>query len=153
MEDNDPVMAGNADVCTLSEAPLRVLIYLSTAGAQENAQADTALALAHEVQAGNRRKGLTGLLLGNGSSYMQVLEGSPEAVGQMFATVSRDPRHRALDVVLDQPATERTFPDTAMLGLDLDASPLDRRAAIEALIPAGADRDVREKLLAFSVFD
>ena len=61
--------------------------------------------------------------------------------------------HRALDVVLDQPATERTFPDTAMLGLDLDASPLDRRAAIEALIPAGADRDVREKLLAFSVFD
>ncbi len=84
---------------------------------------------------------------------MQVLEGSPEAVGQMFATVSRDPRHRALDVVLDQPATERTFPGTAMLGLDLDASPLDRRAAIEALIPAGADRDVREKLLAFSVFD
>ncbi len=49
MEDNDPVMAGTADVCTLSEAPLRVLIYLSTTGAQENAQADTALALAHEV--------------------------------------------------------------------------------------------------------
>ena len=72
MEDNDPVMAGTADVCTLSEAPLRVLIYLSTAGAQENAQADTALALAHEVQAGNWRKGITGLVTAPGNLYWNI---------------------------------------------------------------------------------
>ncbi len=153
MEDSDPVMTGTAEVCALPGAPLRVLVYLSIANIEGRWRAETARYLASGVQAGNRRRGITGLLLANGSSYMQALEGSPAAVSEMVAAVSADPRHRALDIVLDQPAAERSFPDTAMLGLDLEATPLDRRAAIETLIPAAANRAVREKLLAFSVFD
>lgn len=135
-----------------SKPAIRVLIYLSIATLHDDATG-SAKVLADSVIVPNRARGISGLLLGNGCSFMQLIEGAPEAVAVLYDTISRDPRHRAVEPVLDRVAIQRTFPDSAMLGLDLVASPATRRASIEGVLPARIDADIRTMLLGFSVFD
>lgn len=129
---------------------IRALIYISMVAGGCDA---SARALAASVQAANRQHGLTGMLLGNGSTFMQLLEGHPTSVSEVFELIRNDPRHHSVEILSDSEVTTRTFAGCAMLGLDLDTSPYERRVLIEAAVPETADARVRQTLVAFSVFD
>lgn len=129
---------------------VRALIYVSMVAEE---WAGSAQGLAASVQAANQRHGLTGILLGNGNTFMQLLEGHPSRVGEVFELIRDDPRHHSVEVLSDRDVPGRAFAGCAMLGLDLDTSPYERRTAIEAAIPEAADGIVCQTLIAFSVFD
>jgi hypothetical protein len=77
--------------------------------------------LAHS-RANNVRLGITGMLLYKDGNFMQVLEGEPDAVQALYATIGRDSRHRGLLILLQGPLAERQYPGWSMGFRDLKAA-------------------------------
>ena len=62
----------------------------------------------------NRRLDVTGMLAQSEGHFAQVLEGRREAVDDVMARVSRDSRHAALRVLLEESIDRRQFAHWAM---------------------------------------
>ncbi|WP_408589948.1 BLUF domain-containing protein [Novosphingobium sp.] len=73
------------------------MIYLSAATQPFD---DATLAvLERQASARNASLGVTGLLVWNGSGFLQLLEGPVRSVEQLMTSIGRDPRHRDITVV------------------------------------------------------
>jgi len=95
---------------------IRQLVYLSTARSSE---AEIA-AILETARARNGEIGVTGLLAHGGNLFLQILEGSPEAIDTLMAKISADPRHRSVRVLQDVRVAERNFCGTTMAARTLD---------------------------------
>jgi len=73
-----------------------------------------------ESNARNKEADITGMLLYKDGQFMQVLEGTLEAVTATFSRISRDPRHHGIMVLLKGAVQERRFPDWSMAFRDLN---------------------------------
>jgi len=98
------------------------IVYTSTA-ADSFSRAELMELLKGSVQR-NTRAGITGLLLYQDSTFMQVLEGEEAAVITLFSRISRDPRHHHVIPLIHEPIERRNFSDSAMAFRDLDAPEL-----------------------------
>lgn len=88
------------------------LIYISeSAGKIERTVVQDILSVA---QANNAALGITGVLMATDRHFMQLLEGSKEAVLALCERIEMDERHQNLRVLLEQPVSERAFPDWSM---------------------------------------
>nr|WP_201471063.1 BLUF domain-containing protein [Microbacterium hydrocarbonoxydans] len=92
--------------------PLASLVYCSTAtqpfGVDE---LDDLLAVS---RARNSDRDITGMLLYRGGEFVQILEGPRTRVEQLMEKIGRDPRHRDLRVLIEEPLHERRFEDWTM---------------------------------------
>lgn len=100
--------------------PLYVLIYVSTA--TNLFTKDALRMLLAQCHKNNGPLGLTGMLLYKDGNFMQVLEGSPEAVAAMHERIRRDPRHYGLVTLLEGPLKERNFAEWTMGFRDLESA-------------------------------
>jgi FAD-dependent sensor of blue light len=66
------------------------------------------------ARANNARLGVSGLLLHHEGSFLQVLEGDPEVLSSLFATISNDKRHHRVVKLLDRQVEERHFSEWRM---------------------------------------
>lgn len=57
----------------------------------------------------NPKMGITGALLYTGSYFVQALEGSEEAVRDVYAKVKRDPRHQQIECLSEHEVEEAEF--------------------------------------------
>ncbi len=57
----------------------------------------------------NPKMGITGALLYTGTYFVQALEGSEEAVREVYATVKRDPRHEQIECLSEHEVEEAEF--------------------------------------------
>ncbi len=57
---------------------------------------------------------ITGALLFHDDCFAQILEGDPEDLSWVFATISADPRHCDVTLLQRTPIAERAFPDWSM---------------------------------------
>lgn len=83
------------------------LLYASRASAPltpEDIEAILATSRRH-----NPPLGITGLLCHSGEIFMQVLEGSREAVNGLYTRICQDPRHRDVILLHYEEITERRF--------------------------------------------
>jgi hypothetical protein len=62
----------------------------------------------------NRRLDVTGMLAQSDDHFAQVLEGRREAVDEVMARISRDSRHAAVRILLEESITRRQFAHWAM---------------------------------------
>jgi hypothetical protein len=100
-------------------ASLFQLIYVSEATAP---MSEVKLrALLYEARTRNGTLDITGLLLHARNKFLQVLEGSEEAVRDLYDAIRTDPRHTNVEVLLTTTADERTFPDWRMGVEDLQS--------------------------------
>lgn len=93
-------------------ADLEHLIYVSSAVGEPDARALEAIldsAVKH-----NRANAVTGMLLYKEGSFLQVLEGPADAIGETFGRVERDPRHHDVTVILREPIVARSFGEWQM---------------------------------------
>ena len=56
---------------------------------------------------------------------MQLLEGEENVVRELYGTITLDPRHRGVMLLLDEPTDERLFADWTMSFKDLSDPDLD----------------------------
>ena len=101
---------------------LHTIVYVSHAlGDVPDAELERILEVSRR---NNTRDGITGALLHHDGSFMQCLEGDEAAVRTAYARIERDQRHGGVMVLLDEPITERSFPDWSMAQLQPTKSEL-----------------------------
>lgn len=101
--------------------PLHFTIYVSTT--PEPVARPAFDALLKQSRAFNRTVGVTGCLIYQDCTYMQMLEGKKEVVEALMEKVKRDPRHSGVRTVIEGPARRRVFVDWSMDFLDLTPRP------------------------------
>lgn len=62
----------------------------------------------------NDKLGVTGMLLYAECSFFQVLEGRPDDVDALFATIKNDDRHSKVTVIIREPISKRAFANWTM---------------------------------------
>lgn len=91
---------------------LQELIYTSLA--QTSASKDVVQDILDTSHRNNIANGVTGLLLFDGVRYIQILEGEPKNVEQLFDTIRNDKRHTALELLHSGGIDGRAFEDWRM---------------------------------------
>lgn len=71
-------------------------------------------ALLANARHNNHTLGVSGILLYEAGSFLQVLEGSEVAVDTIYAQVCKDPRHAGLNLLMKKPIKARDFGDWTM---------------------------------------
>lgn len=67
-------------------------------------------------QRNNSRHGITGFLIFDKTSFLQILEGDAPAVLETYERIKTDQRHAQLSVIAADDVAARAFPDWAMGG-------------------------------------
>ena len=98
------------------------LIYASAVA--EPLGAGGLTALMEQARLRNRLRGLTGLLAFDSRHFLQLLEGSPRALSDLYGSMQRDPRHKCLLLLKYARVDTRLFPDWAMGFVPADAAHL-----------------------------
>ena len=70
--------------------------------------------MVEQIRPKNERLGVTGLLLYSGGNVIQTLEGTPDAVDEVFDTIQADPRHGEVLVVDRHEIDRRSFASWSM---------------------------------------
>ena len=73
----------------------------------------------------NARLGITGMLLYKDKSFLQVLEGEPGAVHELYQRIQRDDRHEKVKTLFDENVDARDFPEWTMGFQNLDGTDLN----------------------------
>ncbi|MEL6268496.1 MAG: BLUF domain-containing protein [Chloroflexota bacterium] len=97
------------------------LIYGSTATHAMSNQDLTDIMTTSEQN--NYLREVTGILLYKGGNFLQVLEGEAEVVDALYATITRDPRHRSVSLIYRRSILEREFGNWSMGFYNLDEPP------------------------------
>lgn len=92
--------------------PLLRLVYVSSS--QQTMPETELVDLLDASRKANRSRGVTGLLLHKDGNWMQVLEGPPAQVRDVFSRIQRDPRHHDITVVTEDAVDERLFTEWSM---------------------------------------
>jgi len=92
------------------------LVYASAAAAPLSSSALETLLI--KARARNAALDVTGILLHVDGSFLQVLEGRPEAVLALFAKIKQDRRHGRVLTLLIREITQRNFGDWSMAFVD-----------------------------------
>lgn len=67
----------------------------------------------------NAELGITGVLFFDSGRFLQVLEGEQDKLDELMAAISRDPRHRNITYLFQEPIARRSFSEWNMDTLDL----------------------------------
>ena len=128
------------------------LIYFSTAQLGLSVQELEKILVS--AVANNQRKGVTGLLLFNGLNFLQILEGAPAEVDDLYDKISADPRHSGVRLIRRQEIKALSYPQWGMklkeIGADFGAQdPLSLgQEAANALMNCSSE-DLKPMLKAF----
>ena len=96
------------------------LIYLSTATKKiDDEDIEKILEVSRQ---NNRNRGVTGLLIVKGRTFMQALEGEETVVRNLYEKISKDPRHTGIIKISERMIEKRDFPDWTMGFKKLDRS-------------------------------
>jgi len=114
--------------------PLQELIYTSLSSVQDDAEEVKKILASSERN--NVANTVTGLLMFDGHRYIQILEGEAENVDQLYDVISKDPRHKDLELLHKGGISGRSFENWRM--------------AYEAL-PLGLLEDLAENMAVFSM--
>ena len=94
----------------MSEQLRRVIYVSEKVGSSEQDVAD----IVNVSNQNNPSKDITGCLLEGSNSFLQILEGPPNAIKRLYKTISEDNRHTNVKGLCDEPVDTRLFSDWSM---------------------------------------
>jgi len=124
---------------------LSTLIYSSQLGTGYLPDLD---GLAEISRRNNARQDITGILLFDGESFFQILEGDEEAIDSLFDRIRMDKRHDSVVKIMSDHSPARKFGETGMRVLDIrshnvmDEASLALRQALGTRLPP-SDRVIK----------
>jgi len=95
----------------------------------------------------NALDGITGLLVFNGTHFLQIIEGAEAAIDELVERLRRDRRHSAIEVRHERRVEQRSFPGWSMELVRVSTDQLEAKETIATRIPASISNDVRDRLL------
>ncbi len=94
----------------------------------------------------NALDGITGLLVFNGTHFLQIVEGSREAIEELLERLRRDPRHTGLEVRDQHRVAQRSFPDWSMELVRVKAGYFEAKDTIAERLPDTVPEEIRARL-------
>ena len=94
----------------------------------------------------NALEGITGLLIFNGTHFLQIVEGSLRAIDDLIERLRRDTRHHHLEIRDSREVEERSFPDWSMELVRVSASYFEARDTVSDRLPLGVSEPVRDRV-------
>lgn len=125
------------------------LVYVSRAARSLTGQ--DLLELMSSSRTANAATGITGLLLYSDGGFLQMLEGTQEAVESLYASIQVDPRHTEVTLVRAREQRHPEFPDWSMGFGAIDEDSLEVSTGAARSSPTDAEAELVRELLA--VFD
>ena len=123
---------------------LKSLTYTSLAGL--DLQASDLEDIHRTARETNALDGITGLLIFNGTHFLQIIEGSEQAIGDLIEKLHRDRRHSSLEIRDERAIDERSFPDWAMELVHVEASYFQAHDKVAERLPSGIAPEVRDRV-------
>ena len=123
---------------------LKSLTYTSLA--RLDLGADELNAIHRTARELNSLDGITGLLVFNGTHFLQIIEGEERGIDDLLARLRRDPRHSGLEVRDERMVEDRSFPDWSMELVRVNASYFEATETIKDRIPPTVADNVRDRL-------
>ena len=99
------------------------------------------------AQTENAARGITGLLIFNGTHFLQIIEGSKAALGQLMENLRRDQRHSRVEVRHDDPIDERSFPDWSMELVKVSTDSVDAKATVSDRLPETIEPIIKNRVI------
>lgn len=123
---------------TMRNEPGQTLIHLIYCSAARERFTPRMLAeLLQDARRFNSQHGITGILLYTDGSFFQVLEGDEKTLDALFASISRDPRHNQVTLIIREPIRRRTFADWTMGYADMSAAEVNSIAGASDFFTKG----------------
>jgi hypothetical protein len=94
----------------------------------------------------NALDGITGLLVFNGTHFLQIVEGSRDAIDDLHARLRSDSRHSGLEVRDERKIQARSFPDWSMELVRVNAGYFDARETIADRLPDTVPEEIQLRL-------
>jgi hypothetical protein len=94
----------------------------------------------------NALNGVTGLLVFNGTHFLQVIEGAAESIDELVERLRRDGRHSGVEIRDQRKIVTPSFPDWSMELVRVKASYFEARETIRARIPSTTPHILQELL-------
>jgi hypothetical protein len=95
----------------------------------------------------NALEGITGLLIFNGTHFLQIIEGAPNAIDDLVERLRRDQRHSAFEIRDQREIAQRNFPDWSMELVRVSASYFDAKETVSDRLPQGVSEPVRDRVI------
>ena len=105
------------------------------------------LAIARDL---NAIDGITGLLIFNGTHFLQLIEGTEQAIDELVEKLRRDPRHSGLEIRDQRRIDERSFVDWSMELIRVESRYFEARQTIAERLPQSVPEPIRERILAMT---
>ena len=123
---------------------LKSLTYTSLA--RLDLQASDLEAIHRTAREVNALEGISGLLIFNGTHFLQIIEGAPDAIDELLDRLRRDPRHNGLEVRDEQQVERRSFPDWSMELVRVKAGYFEARETIADRLPDTVPEEIQLRL-------
>jgi FAD-dependent sensor of blue light len=94
----------------------------------------------------NAADGITGLLVFNGTHFLQTIEGSERAIDSLLERLRNDPRHTGFEIRDQRKIDTRSFPDWPMEMLRVNASYFEARDTIADRLPGTVPEAIKARL-------
>lgn len=94
----------------------------------------------------NALDGITGLLIFNGTHFLQIVEGTRLAIDNLLARLRSDPRHSGLEVRDEHKIKARSFPDWSMELVRVKAGYFEARETIADRLPTTVPEEIQLRL-------
>jgi hypothetical protein len=94
----------------------------------------------------NALDGLTGLLVFNGTHFLQIVEGTRAAVDALMVRLRQDPRHTGLEIRDERRIGARCFPGWAMELAHVEGGYSKAREAIAERLPDTVPEEIQLRL-------
>ena len=98
----------------------------------------------------NALDGVTGLLLYDGSRFLQIIEGAEGAIDDLVERLRMDPRHSAFEVRDEREVDRRSFEDWSMELVRVSAGYKVAREEVATILPPEVAAPVRDMILRMS---
>ena len=95
----------------------------------------------------NALEGITGLLIFNGTHFLQIVEGVPDAIDELVERLRRDGRHSGLEIRDERKIEARSFPDWSMELVRVSASYFEAKETVLDRLPEAVADPVRDRVI------
>ena len=95
----------------------------------------------------NAIEGITGLLIFNGTRFLQIIEGTPQAIDDLVERLRRDPRHSGFEIREERTIETRNFPAWSMELVRVSGSYFEARDSVADRLPDGLAPAVHDRVM------